>query len=92
MKNRYSTQQLNQNLPEVLKQIKQGEPVEITQEGEPFAVILSASEYQRLTAPKSSFWQSLQDFRSSNDLEELEIESEVFAEVRDKTPGREVNF
>ena len=35
MKNRYSTQQLNQNLPEVLKQIKQGEPVEITQEGEP---------------------------------------------------------
>jgi len=92
MKNRYSTQQLNQNLSEVLKQVKQGEPVEITQEGEPFVVILSATEYQRLTAPKSHFWQSIQHIRFSNDLEELGIESEVFAEVRDKTPGREVNF
>ena len=32
------------------------------------------------------------DFRSSNDLEQLEIESEVFAEVRDKTPGREIRL
>ena len=70
MKNQYSTQQLNQNLPEVLKQISQGNPIEITQSGEPFAVILSLSEYQRLTALKSSFWESLQDFRSSNNLEE----------------------
>jgi hypothetical protein len=36
----------------------------------------------------SSFWQSLQDFRTSNNLEELEIEADVFADVRDKTPGR----
>ena len=77
MKNQYSTQQLNQNLPEVLKQISQGNPIEITQSGEPFAVILSSSEYQRLTArishsaepssahsSKSSFWKSLQDFAS----------------------------
>jgi len=92
MKNQYSTQQLNQNLPEVLKQISQGNPIEITQSGKPFAVILSSSEYQRLTAPKSSFWQSLQDFRSTNDLEELEIEEDVFADVRDRSSGREVNF
>ncbi|MGB5632977.1 MAG: hypothetical protein WBM44_23980 [Waterburya sp.] len=38
---------------------------------------------------KSSFWRSLQDFRTSNDLEELEIEADIFANVRDKTPGRE---
>ena len=37
---------------------------------------------------KSSFWQSLQDFRASNDLEELEMESDVFADVRERTPGR----
>jgi prevent-host-death family protein len=92
MKSKYSTQQLNQHLPEVLKQIQQGDSIEITQEGEPFAVILSSSEYQRLTASKSSFWQSLQEFRDSNDLEELEMEADVFADVRDRSPGREVNF
>ena len=36
----------------------------------------------------SSSWQSLQDFRTSNNLEELEMESDVFTNVRDKTPGR----
>lgn len=92
MKNKYSTQQLNQNLAEVLKQISQGDLIEITQEGKPFAVILSSSEYQRLTATKSSFWQSLQEFYSTNDLEELEIEPDVFAKVRDRSLGREVNF
>lgn len=46
MKEQYSTQQLNQNLPEVLEQISQGNSIEITQAGEPFAVILSASEYE----------------------------------------------
>lgn len=92
MKNQYSTQQLNQNLPEVLKQISQGNPIEITHSGEPFAVILSSSEYQRLTAQKSSFWESLQDFRDSNNLEELETETDVFADVRDRSIGREVNF
>jgi prevent-host-death family protein len=92
MKSKYSTQQLNQHLPEVFKQIQQGDSIEITQEGEPFAVILSSSEYQRLTSSKSSFWRSLQEFRDSNDLEELEMEADVFADVRDQSPGREMNF
>lgn len=92
MKEQYSTQQLNSHLPEVLKQIEQGNSIEITQEGEPFAVILSASEYQRLTASKPTFWTSLQEFYSNNDLEVLETEADVFADVRDRSPGREVSF
>lgn len=92
MKNKYSTQRLNQNLPEVLKQIQQGNLIEITQAGKPFAFILSSSEYQRLTATKSNFWESLQDFRASHDLAELEIAADVFDDVRDRSPGREVNF
>lgn len=92
MQEQYSTQQLSSHLPEVLKQIEEGNSVEITQEGKTFAVMLSASEYRRLTATKSSFWQSVQDFRASHDLEELEMESDVFADVRDRSPGREVNF
>ncbi len=92
MKEQYSTQQLNQNLLEVLERISQGNSIEITQAGEPVAVILSASEYQRLTASKSTFWTSLQEFYSHNDLEDLETEADVFANVRDRSSGREVNF
>ena len=92
MKEQYSTQQLNQNLPKVPEQISQGNSVEITQAGEPFAVILSASEYQRLTASKSTFWTSLQEFYDHNDLSDLETEADVLADVRDRSPGREVSF
>ena len=92
MQEQYSTQQLNSHLPEVLKQIERGNSIEITQEGEPFAVILSASEYQRLTDSKPTFWSSLQEFYANNDPEELEIEADVFADVHDRSPGREVNF
>ncbi|WP_052056154.1 type II toxin-antitoxin system Phd/YefM family antitoxin [Myxosarcina sp. GI1] len=92
MKEQYSTQQLNSHLPEVLKQIERGNSIEITQEGVPFAYILSASEYKRLTAAKSTFWTSLQEFYDHNDLEDLETEADVFADVRDRSPGREVSF
>ena len=92
MQEQYSTQQLNSHLPEVLKQIERGNSIEITQEGEPFAVILSASEYQRLTDSKSTFWSSLQEFYANNDIGELEVEADAFADVRDRSPGREVNF
>lgn len=51
-----------------------------------------ASEYQRLIGSKSTFWSLLQEFYSNNDLEELEIEEDVFTDVRDRSPGREVNF
>ena len=88
MKEQYSTQQLNQNLPKVPEQISQGNSVEITQAGEPFAVILSASEYKRLTASKSTFWTSLQEFYSNNDLDELETEADVYADVRVTKPCR----
>jgi prevent-host-death family protein len=92
MSDQYSTQQLYQHLTEVIEQIQQGNSIEITQEGETVAVILSVAEYQRLTTSKSSFWQSLQQFRQQTNLEELGIESDVFTGVRDITPGREVNF
>ena len=75
----------NANPPSrVLERISQGNSIEITQAGEPVAVILSASEYQRLTASKSTFWTSLQEFYSYNDLEDFETEADVFANVRDR--------
>ncbi len=60
-----------------------GESVEV--------IILSLSpEIESKSTPPSSFWQSLQQFRLEVNLDESEIESDVFAEVRDKSPGREV--
>ena len=92
MEEQYSIQQLNSHLPEVLKQIEQGNSIEITQKGKSFACILSASEYQRLTASKPSLYRSLQDFRAKHDLEELEKEADLFTDVRDRSLGRKVNF
>jgi len=51
--------------------------------------MVSSDDDQRLTTSKSDLWEAIQKFRSEHDLEELHAE-EVFADVRDRAPGREV--
>lgn len=90
MLNQYSNQQLCEQFPEVLQQVERGSSIEITKEGKSVAIILSTEEYHRLISRQSSFWQALEKFRQHTNLEELEIDSDVFEGVRDSTPGREV--
>lgn len=39
---------------------------------------------------ESQFWKSLEKFHQEQELEAVSIEPEVFADVRDYLPGREV--
>jgi hypothetical protein len=48
-------------------------------------------KFQRLKSRKN-FWDAYRSFRDQFDLSKLAIEPEVFAGVRDKSPGREVNL
>ncbi len=41
---------------------------------------------------ESQFWKSLEKFRQEQELEAVSIEPEVFADVRDSSPGREVTW
>ena len=87
----YSIAQARDQLTELVHQAEQGTPVELTRRGKRVAVILSAEAYDRLLSQKGDFGKSLAAFRERLEIEGLDIDpDEVFRDVRDRSPGREV--
>jgi PTS system cellobiose-specific IIB component len=91
MPQQYSIEQISGNLNKILQDIEQGEPIQIMQQGQQIAVILSATEYERLLQEKSSFSLSLKEFRKELIEEGIEIDpDEVWGDLRPQSPGREI--
>lgn len=91
MSQQYSIEQIPGNLNKILQDIEQGEPIQIMQQGQQIAVILSAAKYQRLLKEKSSFSSALKEFREELIEEGIEIDpNEVWGDLRSRSPGREV--
>jgi cellobiose PTS system EIIB component len=89
----YSVEQIPQSLEQILQDIQQGESIQIVRNGQQVAVILSNQEYDRLRRPSSDFWSSLEKFREDHDIVNADIDpDEIFANVRDRSPVREVSF
>jgi cellobiose PTS system EIIB component len=89
----YSVEQISQSFGQILQNIQQGESIQIVQNGQQVAVILSNQEYDRLRLPSSDFWASLEKFRKDHDIVNADINpDEIFANVRDRSPGRELSF
>lgn len=47
---------------------------------------------KKKSQPTENFWDALQHFRATTDLTELGDIDEIFADVRDKSPGRPVEL
>lgn len=75
------------SLPSIVREAERGSPVELTRRGKRVAVLLSADEYERLKPPPASLWSAVQQFRARHDLSEIDA-AEVYADVRDRSPGR----
>jgi prevent-host-death family protein len=79
-------------LAALIHHLEKKDYVELTRRGEPVAVLLSLRAYRRLTAPKANFWNAYQTFRQTVPLSKLNIEPDVFENVRDTSAGREVRW
>lgn len=80
----WQLQEAKARLSELVKSLDTDGPQEITVHGRPAAVLLSARDYQRLTAPKESLVDVMR--RSPlYGLDDLEFE-------RDKSPTRDFEF
>lgn len=88
MTKQYSIATARNSLPALVHSVENGPPVELTRRGRPVAVLLSLLEYDRLRHGKPDLWEAIQDFRRTTDLDGLDID-EVYAGVRDRSPGRE---
>lgn len=80
------------DLAAVVHQLEHQPRIQLTRRGKPVAVLLSVREYDRLTAQTRGFWKTYTTFAEAIDLQSLEIEPQIFDEVRDRSSGREVNW
>ena len=86
-----SIAQARDRLPALVHEVEEGEPVRLTRRGKPVAVLLSLREYERLGARRPDLWEAIESFRRQADLRELDVDS-IFAGVRDRSAGREVDL
>ena len=101
MQTHYSISQARRRFAAIIQEAEQIGPVYLAQRGVNVAVIVSQAEYERLIAqqvkeeqptPKRiDFAEAYQAFRELLEFEGIEIDPEIF-NVRDNSPGRDVNF
>lgn len=93
MHRRYSIAEARDNLAAIIHEVDSTDLIEITRRGEVVAVLLSKEQYDRFQVRTTPFWDAYQSFKKENDLAKLSIDpSEVFGDLRDRGPGREVTF
>ena len=92
MTKQYSVADARNNLPGIVHEVETGCAIEITRRGRPVAVLVSVTEYERLTAPKGTFWDAVQAWRKTVDWDEMGNLADVFKDVRDPSPGRDFQW
>ena len=93
MAGKHSIADARRNLPSLVRGAEQGKWVQITRRGEPVAVLVGRSEFERLTRMQQGFSESYREFASAVGLAELGLDpDEVFGDVREDTTGREVRL
>lgn len=82
-----------------IKGIKRGKTIEIFHEinipdGEEIIIEIPDEKSISITIEESlsKFWKSLENFRDEENLEAADIEPDIFAGLRDSSPGREVSW
>jgi cellobiose PTS system EIIB component len=89
----YSIEQVQTQLNEIIQAVEDGEAIEITRQGAQVAILLSPDEYNYSKKERSGFGVALEKFRKELVAEGIDLDpDEVFKDVRDRSPGREVNL
>lgn len=94
MSEQHSIAEARSNLSELVRKAESGKPVELTRRGERVAVLIGLREYQRLTGQprKKTFMEAYEEWRSKVDWSQMGDPDEVFGDVRDPSPGRDVDL
>ena len=86
----YSVSEAKASFSQLIRKAEAGQEVRVTRRGLPVAVLLSAQKYDELKAGRPSFTERYQAFRQEFELDAVELDpDEIFAGVRDRSPGRE---
>ena len=86
----YSLADARRNLAEVLDEVEVGAEVRLTRRGKPVAVVVSVSEYDRLTQKRVSFAQALGELRKRFPQAAGGAGNRYWTSLRDRGRGRKV--
>lgn len=93
MQKTYSIAEAKNRLSRVVHEAEATAPVELTRRGQPVAMVISIEDYQELQAPRRTFWEAVQNFRTQHDMDSLDIDpDEIFGDVKDRSPGRDFSW
>ena len=92
MMQKYSITEQNQLLMLIHQIEKNNAPIELTKSGKSIAVLISKREYDDLTQPNLSVWETLMAFREQEELEQLNIDPEMFNERKRQEYGPKFDF
>ena len=93
MLERLSIAEARRNLPSLIREAEHGKAVELTRRGEPVAVLVGHRVFARLASGRRRFADAYRDFTQSYDLSEVGLDPDaVFKDVRDPSPGRDVQL
>lgn len=93
MRKQQSIAAARSNLPQLVRLAESGEPIELTRRGESVAVLIGRKEYERLASRSRRFSEAWSEFSGEVELSELGINpDEIFSDLRDTRPGREVGL
>lgn len=80
------------NLPTLLDEVEAGGVVEITRRGKGVAIMISVTEYQRLSSKRSSFQEAYQQFLKKHSLAKIGLEPHFARKLRDRSSGRKIDL
>src|SRR5437867_12575026 len=92
MSQRYSIAEARSRLPSIVDQAEAGAEIELTRRGQPVAVLVSHREFERLRGKRLHFRDAYRKFLKTHPLQELGVDEDFAASVRDRTTGRKVSF
>ena len=92
MSHRYSIAEARSSLPTIVDQAEAGFEIELTRRGKPVAVVVSLRAFERLRGDRPRFSDAYRNFLTRHSLEDVGVDADFAASVRDKGVGRDVSL
>ncbi|MFC4311463.1 type II toxin-antitoxin system Phd/YefM family antitoxin [Steroidobacter flavus] len=88
----YAIAEARANLPTLIDEVEAGAAIELTRRGKGVAIMISVNEYQRLRSKRPTFQDAYQRLLKKHSLGEVGLEQDFARRLRDRSPGRKVDF
>jgi prevent-host-death family protein len=90
---KYSLTEVHNNLSMLIHQMEEMRtPIELTRRGKAVAVLVPKHEYDDLTKATLSPWDTLMAFRKQEDIESLNLDTDIFNERKVLENEQQFNF